>query len=86
MKRVLNSFGAAALIKALVASALFLAMGSLSGCSDPQVYGSVGISSGYSSWGGRGYGSGIHTSISCGMSYGPRMQARLRPFTSVLLL
>ncbi len=36
----------------------------LAGCSDPQVYGSVGISSGYggSSWGG----SRVHTSISVG--------------------
>ena len=66
MKKVLNRFGIAALTKALVASALFLTMGSLSGCSDPQVYGSVGISSGYSSWGGRGYGNRVHTSISVG--------------------
>ena len=36
----------------------------LSGCDDPQVYGSVGISSGYGSYGG--WGSGMHTSISIG--------------------
>lgn len=29
---------------------------SLTGCEDPQVYGSVGISSGYSSYGGYGGG------------------------------
>jgi hypothetical protein len=28
----------------------------LSGCEDPQVYGSVGVSSGYSSYYGGGYG------------------------------
>jgi len=36
---------------------------SLSGCDDPQVYGSVGISSG---WGGYHSGPRIHTSISVG--------------------
>ena len=36
----------------------------LTGCSDPQVYGSVGISSGY---GGSGWGGPrVHTSISVG--------------------
>jgi hypothetical protein len=44
----------------------------LSGCDDPQVYGSVGVSSGYSNYGGYnrgryGYGgSGVRTSISVG--------------------
>ena len=37
---------------------------SLSGCSDPHVYGSIGVSSGYGSYGG--WGSGVHTSISVG--------------------
>ena len=36
----------------------------LSGCSDPQVYGSVGVSSGFGSWGGSG--TRVHTSISVG--------------------
>ncbi len=49
--------------KLLGAGLLIVAMGSLSGCSDPHVYGSVGISSG---WGGSGFGSGVHTSISVG--------------------
>jgi hypothetical protein len=42
---------------------------SLTGCDDPQVYGSVGVSSGYSSYGGYGrYNSGprMHGSISVG--------------------
>ena len=44
---------------------------SLTGCDDPQVYGSVGVSSGYSSYGhygGHGYNSGprMRGSISVG--------------------
>ncbi len=50
-------------LRGLSAGLLVLAMASLSACSDPQVYGSVGISSG---WGGSGFGSGVHTSISVG--------------------
>lgn len=42
----------------------------LSGCDDPQVYGSVGISSGYSNYGGynrgRYGGTGVRTNISVG--------------------
>ncbi|MEH6587133.1 MAG: hypothetical protein V7720_11255 [Halioglobus sp.] len=44
----------------------------LSGCDDPQVYGSVGVSSGYGSYGGYhhghrgGYNSGMRTSVSVG--------------------
>lgn len=38
----------------------------LSGCSDPHVYGSIGISTGYSSWGHGGWGGGIGTNISIG--------------------
>jgi hypothetical protein len=42
---------------------------SLTGCSDPQIYGSVGISSGYGGYYGGGYYGGgprIGTSISIG--------------------
>ncbi|MDC1287488.1 hypothetical protein N8198_06345 [Gammaproteobacteria bacterium] len=42
---------------------------SLSGCSDPQVYGSVGVSSGYGGYHGGGYYGGgprMRTSISVG--------------------
>ncbi len=43
---------------------LAVALAGLTGCSDPQVYGSVGVSTGFggSSWGG----SRVHTSISIG--------------------
>lgn len=45
-------------------SLLFVLCAGLSGCDDPQVYGSVGISSG---WGGyHGGGPRVHTSISLG--------------------
>jgi hypothetical protein len=44
---------------------LILAAG-LSGCDDPQVYGSVGISSGYSSYGGHNSGPRMRGSISVG--------------------
>jgi hypothetical protein len=59
-------------IRMVSVSALASAVLLLSGCDDPQVYGSVGVSSGYSSYGGYrgghrgGYGSGVHTSISVG--------------------
>jgi len=45
---------------------LALALSVLGGCDDPQVYGSVGVSSGYSSghWGGSGRR--VHTSVSVG--------------------
>ena len=39
---------------------------SLSGCSDPQVYGSIGVSSGYSSYGGYNSGPRMRGSISVG--------------------
>ncbi|MFO7764088.1 MAG: hypothetical protein R6V61_10180 [Wenzhouxiangellaceae bacterium] len=48
-------------LAALIAVAL-----SLSGCDDPQIYGSIGISSGYSSWGGGGWGGSMGSSISFG--------------------
>lgn len=57
------------LLKGLLLAAVFSL---LSGCDDPQVYGSVGVSSGYSNYGGYhggryGYGgSGVRTSISVG--------------------
>lgn len=44
---------------------LTLAAG-LAGCDDPQVYGSVGVSSGYSSWGGYNSGPRMHGSVSIG--------------------
>ena len=45
---------------------LILALAGLSGCDDPQVYGSVGVSTGFGSshWGGSG--TRMHTSISVG--------------------
>ena len=59
----INSLTIARVCKVLGTGLLIVAMGSLTGCSDPQVYGSVGVSSG---WGGSGFGSGVHTSISVG--------------------
>ena len=53
------------LIKWLQVGLILGLVSALSGCSDPQVYGSVGISSGYGSYGGWG-GSGVRTSISVG--------------------
>ena len=43
---------------------LAVVMLTLSGCSAPHVYGSIGVSLGYGSYGG--WGSGVHTSISVG--------------------
>ena len=51
-------------VKALRIAVLAVLLASLSGCDDPQVYGSIGVSSGYGSYGG--WGSGVHTSISIG--------------------
>ncbi|MEH6590368.1 MAG: hypothetical protein V7746_08940 [Halioglobus sp.] len=59
-------------IRMLSVSTLASAVLLLSGCDDPQVYGSVGVSSGYSNYGGYrggyrgGYGSGVRTSVSVG--------------------
>jgi hypothetical protein len=43
---------------------LALVVSVLAGCDDPQVYGSVGVSTGFGSWGGSG--TRMHTSISIG--------------------
>ena len=43
-------------------AAVLLLAGSVTGC-DPQVYGSIGVSSGYSSWGGSGPNVGGSISI-----------------------
>jgi hypothetical protein len=56
-------------LKVLRVAGLALVVSLLSGCDDPQVYGSIGVSSGYGSYGGYnrgGYNSRVHTSISIG--------------------
>ena len=47
---------------------LLMACATLPGCSNPQVYGSIGVSSGYGGYGSYGGwgGSRVHTSISVG--------------------
>ncbi|HBO11515.1 MAG TPA: hypothetical protein DD491_01895 [Halieaceae bacterium] len=50
----------------IAALVLAAACASLAGCEDPQVYGSVGFSTGYSHYGYGGWGSGMHSSISIG--------------------
>ena len=59
-----------AIIKVLRGFLIVGVLSVLSGCDDPQVYGSVGVSSGYSNYGGynrgRYGGSGVRTSISVG--------------------
>lgn len=45
---------------------LALLASSIAGCDDPQVYGSVGVSSGYSSWGGYNSGPRMRGSVSVG--------------------
>jgi hypothetical protein len=56
------------LLRGLSVVAVAAIMASLSGCDDPQVYGSVGVSSGYSSYGHYrgGYNRGVRSSISVG--------------------
>jgi hypothetical protein len=50
----------------IVGFCLVVAIGSgLSGCSDPHVYGSIGVSSGYGGYYG-GHGPRVNTSISVG--------------------
>ena len=56
-------------LKFFYGTLLLGALLSLSGCSDPQVYGSVGVSSGYGGYYGGGYYGGgprMRTSISIG--------------------
>jgi hypothetical protein len=50
--------------KPLRALLLGAVLATLAGCDDPQIYGSIGVSSGWGSHGG--WGSGVHTSISVG--------------------
>ncbi len=52
-------------VKAIRVAVVAALLATLSGCDDPQIYGSVGVSSGYGSYGGWG-GSRVHTSISVG--------------------
>ncbi|WOJ94342.1 hypothetical protein R0135_04065 [Congregibacter variabilis] len=59
-------------LRAVATAILVGSVLSLSGCDDPQIYGSVGVSSGYGGYGGYygGYGGWgqprMHTSISVG--------------------
>lgn len=42
-------------------------LASIAGCDDPQIYGSIGVSSGYGGYhGGGGWSPRVHTSISVG--------------------
>jgi hypothetical protein len=50
----------------IAALVLAAACASLAGCEDPQVYGSVGFSTGYSNYGYGGWGSGMRSSITIG--------------------
>ena len=52
-------------VRAIRVAVVAALLATLSGCDDPQVYGSIGVSSGYGSYGGWG-GSRVHTSISVG--------------------
>ncbi|TDG13357.1 hypothetical protein E2F43_07380 [Seongchinamella unica] len=53
------------LLRYCLAAALACLTASLSGCSDPNIYGSIGISSGYGGYYG-GHGPHVRTSISIG--------------------
>lgn len=61
MKRTMSKAWSVLRVAALAGLVL-----SLAGCDDPHVYGSIGVSTGYSSWGHGGWGGGIGTSISIG--------------------
>jgi hypothetical protein len=52
---------------------LAMALACLAGCSDPQVYGSVGISSGYGGYGGYGYHGGYSPRVQTSISIGGRI-------------
>ncbi|GEM_PF-1110962 len=56
------------LLRVLVVAPLVAVVLSLTACDDPQIYGSVGVSTGYGGYGGYGgWGStGVRTSISVG--------------------
>jgi hypothetical protein len=56
-------------LRAALAATLAAAVLSIGGCSDPQIYGSVGMSTGYGGYYGGGYYGGgprMRTSISIG--------------------
>jgi hypothetical protein len=46
----------------------------LTGCEDPQIYGSVGISSGYGGYGGYGYRGGYSPRVNTSISVGGRIR------------
>ncbi|MGI9341289.1 MAG: hypothetical protein ACR2QV_00460 [Gammaproteobacteria bacterium] len=58
----MRRFRLAARVAALIAIALVAS--TIAGCDDPRVYGSIGVSSGFNSWGGSG--SRVGGSISIG--------------------
>lgn len=72
MRYLLHKCCARSTRRALATLALMGCVVSLSGCDDPHIYGSVGVSSGYGGYGGYygGYGGWgqprMHTSISVG--------------------
>ncbi len=53
---------------------LTMAVTCLTGCEDPQVYGSVGISSGYGGYGGYGYRGGYSPRVNTSISVGGRIR------------
>ena len=52
------------IVKGIAVLGLLVTSSLLSGCSDPQIYGSIGVSSSFGSY--YGSGSRMHTSISVG--------------------
>jgi hypothetical protein len=63
------------ILRSLLLTGLVAVVSLLSGCDDPQVYGSVGVSSGYGSYGGynRGYRGGYHSGMRNSVSVGGRI-------------